>query len=52
MMLIDGDSMDETKAQAALRSAKSDESCQELELQSVDLDYELTSAIIQLIESR
>lgn len=51
-MLINGDSMDEFKTLAALWEAKDDESCQELELQSVDLDYELTSLLIQVIESK
>lgn len=51
-MLIDGDSMDELKTQAALWAAKSDENCRDLELQSCDLDYELTSLIIEVIESK
>ncbi|KAL3931360.1 MAG: hypothetical protein SGBAC_011344 [Bacillariaceae sp.] len=51
-MLINGDSMDEFKTLAALWEAKDDESCHELELQSVDLDYELTSLLIQVIESK
>lgn len=51
-MLIDGDSMDEVKTHAALWAAECDESCQNLELQSVELDYELTSVLIQILESK
>jgi hypothetical protein len=51
-MLINGDAMDEVKTLAALWEAKSDDTCRELELRGVELDYELTCLLIEVIRAK
>lgn len=51
-MLINGDAMDEVKTLAALWEAKSDDACRELELRGVELDYDLTCLLIEVIRAK
>jgi hypothetical protein len=51
-MLICGDSSDQLEILASLRKANNDDECRELELRSVEFDYDVASAIISLLRSK
>eukprot|EP00980_Cylindrotheca_fusiformis_P006166 scaffold1319_cov126-Cylindrotheca_fusiformis.AAC.55 len=51
-MLIRGDEMDEAQTLAAFWEAKQDDDCHDLELRGVELEYDLTYLLIDVIKAK